>query len=203
MALIGIDQKRGFLENMGILSQALVKVAGFVVKLTPIGVFAIAASAAGTMTVDELSKLQVYIIVFTVFSLVLAFWVLPAVVAATTPFKYTDVVGVSRDALVTAFTIGNLFVVLPALTESAKQLFKKYDAETEHTGAYVDVIIPVSFNFPNIGKLIMPTLLDFTGFSLRTASTGYRSRLPNEERAASVTLKRQGNADHRQNVGQR
>lgn len=164
VALIGIDQKRSFLDNLGVLSQALVKVAGFVVKLTPVGVFAIAASAAGTMTVDELSKLQVYIIVFTVFSLVLAFWVLPALVAITTPFKYKDVVGVSRDALVTAFTTGNLFVVLPALTESAKALFKKYDAETEHTGAYVDVIIPVSFNFPNIGKLIMLMFILFAGW---------------------------------------
>ena len=164
VALIGIGNKGGFLDNLAVLSQALVKVAGFVVRLTPIGVFAIAASAAGTMTVDELSKLQVYLIVFTVFSLLLAFWVLPAIVALATPFKYKDVVGVSRDALVTAFTTGNLFVVLPALTESAKELFKRYDAETEHTGAYVDVIIPVSFNFPNIGKLIMLMFILFAGW---------------------------------------
>lgn len=164
VALIGIGKKGGFLDDLAVLSRALVKVAGFVVRLTPIGVFAIAASAAGTMTVDELSKLQVYLIVFSVFSLLLAFWVLPAIVALATPFKYGDVVGVSRDALVTAFTTGNLFVVLPALTESAKELFKRYDAETEHTGAYVDVIIPVSFNFPNIGKLIMLMFILFAGW---------------------------------------
>ena len=45
------------------------------------------ASAAGTMSVDEFSKLQVYLIIFNVASLILTFWVLPMLVAVATPFK--------------------------------------------------------------------------------------------------------------------
>ena len=56
---------------------------------------------------DELSKLQVYLIIFNVGCLILTFWVLPILVAAATPFKYKDVIQVSRDALVTAFTTGS------------------------------------------------------------------------------------------------
>jgi len=44
-----------------------------------------------------------------------------------TPFKYRDIVGMSKDALITAFTTGNLFVVLTVLTENCKTLFEKYD----------------------------------------------------------------------------
>ncbi len=164
VALIGIDGKKPFLDDLTIVGQALMKVASMVVRLTPVGVFAISASAAGTMSVDEFSKLQVYLIIFNVGCLILTFWVLPRLVAAITPFKYKDIVQVSRDALVTAFTTGNLFVVLPVLTEGSKKLFADYGMRKENTDAYVDVLIPVSFNFPNIGKLIMLFFILFAGW---------------------------------------
>ena len=164
VALIGIGDKKPFLDDLEIIGQALMRVAGMVVKLTPIGVFAISASAAGTMSVDEFAKLQVYLIIFNVACLILTFWVLPMFVAAITPFKYRDVVQVSRDALVTAFTTGNLFVVLPVLTEGSKKLFADYGMQKDNTDAYVDVLIPVSFNFPNIGKLVMLFFILFAGW---------------------------------------
>ena len=37
---------------------------GFVSKLMPIGVFAVMASAAGTMRLEELGKLQVYVVTY-------------------------------------------------------------------------------------------------------------------------------------------
>ncbi len=164
IALIGIQDKEPFLNDLEILCKALMKVASMVVKLTPIGVFAIAASAAGTLSLDELSKLQVYLILFNLACLILTFWVLPLLVAALTPFSYREVVSVSRDALVTAFTTGNLFVVLPVLTEESKRLFANHGMTQENTNAYVDVIIPVSFNFPNVGKLIMLFFILFAGW---------------------------------------
>ncbi len=164
IALIGIGDKKPFMDNLYIITQALAKVSGMVVKLTPVGVFAISANAAGTMQVDELSKLQVYLIIFNVACLILTFWVLPRLVAAITPFKYKDILQISRDALVTAFTTGNLFVVLPVLTEGSKKLFADYGMRDDNTDAYVDVLIPVSFNFPNIGKLVMLFFLLFAGW---------------------------------------
>ncbi len=55
----------------------LVRVTGLVVKLTPLGVFALAAAAAGTMTIDELGRLQVYMVNFIVACVFLTFGVLP------------------------------------------------------------------------------------------------------------------------------
>jgi ABC-type amino acid transport substrate-binding protein len=118
-------------------------------------VFAIAASAAGTMTVEEFGKLQVYLISFNLAALLLTFVVLPLLLKPVTPFRYKDIVWLSKDALVTAFTTGNLFIVLTVLTENCKSLFKKYSLTQEKTDAYVDVLVPISFNFPNTGKLIM------------------------------------------------
>jgi Na+/H+-dicarboxylate symporter len=155
IALIGIKEKDSLVKGLQATSGALIRMTNIVVKLTPIGVFAIAASAAGTMTVEEFGKLQVYLVSFNLAALLLTFVVLPLLLKPITPFKYKDIVGLSKDALVTAFTTGNLFIVLTVLTENCKSLFKKYSLTHEKTEAYVDVLVPISFNFPNTGKLIM------------------------------------------------
>lgn len=155
IALIGIKEKDSLVQGLMAVSGALIRMTNIVVKLTPIGVFAIAASAAGTMTVEEFGKLQVYLVSFNLAALLLTFAVLPLLLKPVTPFRYKDIVGLSKDALVTAFTTGNLFIVLTVLTENCKSLFNKYNLTHEKTDAYVDVLVPVSFNFPNTGKLIM------------------------------------------------
>ena len=155
VALMGIKDKDVLLKSLATLSQALVKITGMIVKLTPLGVFAISAAAAGTMTIEYLGRLQVYLISFNLAVLLLTFGVLPLLLVPATPFKYRDIVGMSKDALVTAFTTGNLFVVLTVLTDNCKKIFEKYDLKREKTDTYIDVLIPISFNFPNVGKLIM------------------------------------------------
>ena len=50
VALIGIEGKQGLLDILSVLLDVLTRVTDIVVKLAPIGVFAIAASAAGRWT---------------------------------------------------------------------------------------------------------------------------------------------------------
>lgn len=172
IALMGMEKKDSLLDALAVASQALIRMTNLIVGLTPIGVFAITAAAAGTMTVEEFGRLQVYLVSFNVAALFLTFWILPMMVAPVTPFKYRDIVGLTRDSLVTAFTTGNLFIVLTVLTENCKQLFEKYDLKEEKTDSYVDVIVPISFNFPNTGKLLMLVFILFAAwFSGSTLSS--------------------------------
>ena len=155
VALIGVkkDDKEILLAPLRVVSQALAKVTNGIVTIMPYGVFFITAASAGTLSVDEFEKLQVYIWIHIVAVGLLAFLILPLFLSSFTRFKYRDVIGISKDALITAFVTGNLFVILPVLTENCKALFEKYDMVRENTGEYVDIVIPVSFNFPNLGKI--------------------------------------------------
>jgi Na+/H+-dicarboxylate symporter len=164
IALMGAKEKEIIIKPLSTLSNALIRVANYVVYLTPIGVFAIAASAAGTMTVAEFGRLQVYFITFFIGTVVLTFWILPLMVAAFTPFKYKDIVGVSKDALMTGFTTGNLFIILPVLIQNCKSLFEQYKLDHPDIDSSVDIIVPVSFNFPNLGKLLMLLFILFAGW---------------------------------------
>ncbi len=164
VSLIGIKRKTTLIDGLQIFLKALSRLTNFVVSLTPIGVFAIGAVVAGSMTIAEFSRLQVYFMVFITAALFLALWVLPALIATVTPFKYRDIFNISKDALITAFVTHSIFIVIPILMEQSKYLIKKYGVQTEDSDKLVEVIIPVTYNFPNIGKLLSLLFVPFTAW---------------------------------------
>ena len=155
VALIGIEvnKKKPLLDVLEVARDALTKVAKGVVYLTPIGVFAFAANAAGTLTIDQIGRLQVFFVTFILMSLLLTFLLFPLIVTTCTPFKYTQVLAASRDALVTSFTTGNLFIVLPMIADRVKTLLATESGGGGEHEELPDVIIPVTFNFPDAGQL--------------------------------------------------
>lgn len=153
IALMGLKGKDGLLRNFNLITQALTRVTMMVVKITPVGVFAMTAAAAGTMDISEFARLQVYFTSYIGGCIFLTFIAFPALVSILTPFRYVEVLKKFKAALVMAFTTGNLFVVLPLLMEDTKELFLEQE-ELGQGGEYVDILIPVAFNFPNMGKLI-------------------------------------------------
>ncbi|MBW1902749.1 MAG: cation:dicarboxylase symporter family transporter, partial [Deltaproteobacteria bacterium] len=164
VALIGIGNKKGLMESLSVMVDALSRVTGFVVSLAPFGVFAIAASAAGTMSIDEFRTIQVYVVCYIAIALLLAFCILPGMVVALTSLRYRDVVGMSRDALITAFATGSVFVVLPILAEKGKALLQKSTSQGEGHEAMVDVIVPAAYSFPSIGTVLSLSFLIFAAW---------------------------------------
>jgi len=164
IALIGIERKDALLDSLDTLGNAMLRVTDFIVRLTPFGVFAIAASSAGTMSVEEFDRIQVYVITYVAFSLATAYWVLPGLVSALTPLRYRDIVGISKDCMMTAFATGSSFVVIPLLAEHAKELMRKNALEQEGSDALIDVIIPASFSFPHSAKVLTLSFIVFAGW---------------------------------------
>ncbi len=164
VALIGIKGKERLMEDMNVLMEALTRVTNFVVRLTPVGVFAITASASGTMGLGELKQMEVYLFTYVAFALVMSLWILPALVTTLTPLKYRQVIGLTKDALVTAFATASLFIILPILAERSKEMISQCDVNQNEAESAVDVIIPASFNFPHAGKLFTFSFILFAGW---------------------------------------
>lgn len=164
IALIKNPKKKNLTDMLSVISEGLTGVTVMVVKLTPIGVFALVARAAGTLSIDELLKIQVYVLSFIAGTLLITFVILPLMVTALTPFKYRQILKLTHSALVTGFTTGSLFIILPSLIDGAKQLFKELGDDSESTMAYVDILVPVGFNFPNVGKLILLLFVCFAAW---------------------------------------
>ena len=98
VALISVKEKDQLLNALSPFANAVSRITTFAVSLSPIGVFALSAVAAGTMTTEELQRLEVYFVTHIVGSLLLTFWFLPMLVSILTPFSYRDIVRSSQDA---------------------------------------------------------------------------------------------------------
>ena len=164
VALIGVERKAVLLDVLSVLGTAIARVTRFVVGLTPYGVFALAAHAAGTLELDQLRQIQVYLITYIAFSLLLSLWVLPGLVAALTPIRHRELLAETRDALITAFAAADLFIVLPMLIESCKKLLSRHALGDARNTALPDVIAPASFNFPHTGKLLSLSFIPFAAW---------------------------------------
>jgi Na+/H+-dicarboxylate symporter/ABC-type amino acid transport substrate-binding protein len=164
IALIGIPRKAVLLDALTVANEAVSKATRFVVALTPYGMFAIAAVAAGTLALEDVERLQIYLISYIAISLLLSLWVLPGLVAALTPIPYGPLLSKTRDALVTAFMTSSLFVVLPMLTDETKRLVREHGGLGTQHETLPEVIIPASFNFPHTGKLLSLSFVLFAGW---------------------------------------
>ena len=164
LALVGVHPKQPLLDVFGIAREALSRATKFIVGLTPYGIFAIAANTAGTLNLEQVARIQIYLITYMAIALLLGLWVLPGLVSTLTPFTYRDVLGPTRDALITAFIAADLFIVLPILIQACKGLLERYGLVNETTKSLPDVIVPTSFNFPHSGKLLSISFILFAGW---------------------------------------
>ena len=164
LALIGVPGKAPLLASLLALEQAVVRVTRFVLTLTPIGVFAISASVAGTMDLDSFVRLEVYFAAFVTASLLLAFVLLPLMVTALTPFGYREVVGMCKEALITAFIANSAFIVLPMLVEKVKARLQERGMGDADAQSSVDIVVPIAFIVPNAGKLLTLLFVPFAAW---------------------------------------
>jgi len=183
LALSGLDNRQLLIDQLDVLAKALIRVTGFVTRLTPLGIFAIAASTAGTMSFDEIGRLKAYLLAYTAGALLLTFVVLPALVVSLTPFKYGEVIGVTKNALITVFATGKLIIVLPMLIAETERLFQRSGhgiaseaGEPDDGGAAapaVDLLYPLAYPFPHVGKLLGMLFIPFAAWFLGNAMSVY------------------------------
>lgn len=164
LAIIGVPNKGGFIDDLDVIGEAIMRIAGFVARLAPIGVFALIASAAGTLDVEALGRLQVYIFTYIGAALLLSFWILPALVGALTPIRPRRMMSLCQDALVTAFATGSLLIVLPLLAERMKELLQEAGIGGQEGESAIDLLVPINFNLPNLGKLMSLAFVPFAGW---------------------------------------
>ena len=164
LALIGMEDKKQIVDFMDIAAQGLSRVTQGLMKVLPYGIYAMSSSAAGTMGVDEFASMQVYLIAMFVLCMLLTFWVLPWLIAVLTPVPFKDVVRISRAGLVTAFATGNVFIVLPVIIEECKTVLAEKDALNDDARSMIDILVPIAYSFPNIGKLTVMLFVLFAGW---------------------------------------
>ena len=166
IAVIGLDEKKLFLDQVSLITKTLHRVNGYVMKLTPIGVFAISAHAAGVMTFSEFERLQGYYLTFGVGVLLLSFMLLPMLVACLTPFSYFRVLKCAKDSLLTAFVTGSVFPVIPLIMDGVNSLFEDHFRKDPEQQDFPGFILPLAYPFPDSGNVIDLIFIPFAAWFL-------------------------------------
>jgi Na+/H+-dicarboxylate symporter/ABC-type amino acid transport substrate-binding protein len=169
VALMGIENKGALLDALGVIERALARANRLVVRLTPIGLFAIAGHTAGTMELGQVARLRVFQMSYAAVALLLALWIFPALVACLTPIPARRVLGSMRDVLITAFVTADLFIVLPALIERSKALLREHGEPAPEEGSPPEIIVPAFYNFPHAAKMLSLSFVLFAAWYSETA----------------------------------
>ena len=164
IALITVERKHVVLDVLHVCGEALARVARMVIRLTPYGLFAVAATASGTMTWDQVGRLQIYIVIYVLATLLIALWILPGLITTLTQIPVRAVFAVSHNALLTAFAAGDLFIVLPGLIDACRTLVATRAPANSEASTLPDVIVPASFNFPHTAKLVSLSFVLFAAW---------------------------------------
>jgi Na+/H+-dicarboxylate symporter/ABC-type amino acid transport substrate-binding protein len=155
------ERKAPFLRVLDGFNEAMARVSDIILRLTPIGLFAIAAVTAGETRVDQLLRLQLWLHLYVGGALLMTFWVLPRLVARFTPIPYGRFLAAVRSPIVTAAAAGDALVVLPLITEVSKSLLKERGASSDDADRAIAIAAPLLYNFPHAAKVLSLMFLPF------------------------------------------
>lgn len=164
VALISIPKKNVLLAPLHVVNDALAGISNFVMRLSPLGTFALAAGAAGSLYPNQLARLMGYVGTYTLGIVLLSFIILPAIVAAVTPYKLLEFLKGMKDAILMALATSKLFAVLPMIIDNAKDLLVIRGVPEEEAHDTADMLVPLSYPFPNAGKIMGLLFIPFAAW---------------------------------------
>jgi proton glutamate symport protein len=164
LGLMNIEKKEVFLAPLDVLNKALNEVNKLVIKLTPMGVLAIAAGIVSSLSLTDLSRLQGYLLVYLLAVGLFLFLILPVVIHVFTPYSAIKVLKILRPTLITIFATGKIIVVFPQLIENIKQVLAEHNTDDEESKSAVDVIMPLVYPFPNLGTFMIFIFVPFAAW---------------------------------------
>jgi proton glutamate symport protein len=170
VAVQSISTKSSFLEVVEVIRLASLQIWTWVVYLAPIGVFALFASTAGTISPGMAGTLAVYIGLYLIGTGVLAFVVLPLALSAIVPADARELLAELRPAFVLALVTTLPTSALPLIQGVAERIAAQAGHDGEEAKDITRATISLSYAFASLGNY-------FTALFVIYASTHFHVAL--------------------------
>ena len=164
LGLMKIPNKEKLLQPLDVLTDGLNQVNKMIVKLTPYGVFGIAAGVVSKLSWSDISRLQGYLLIYLLAVLLITFIVLPYIISIFTPYSPKTIFKITKSTLITIFATGKIIVVFPQLIDDIKKILESEEAVNEKIKDEVDIIMPLAYPFPNLGTLMIFIFVPFASW---------------------------------------
>jgi Na+/H+-dicarboxylate symporter/ABC-type amino acid transport substrate-binding protein len=154
IALIGVSRKQGFLNGLAFMDDVLARINhAIIMYASPVGVFAVVASAVGTMEVDVFKGVAVFLATYAFATLVLSLCVLPLVAIVVAGVSYRQLVSAFKAPALLALTTANALITVPLIVKGVKELLKSRGASEREVDDLSATLVPVAFAIPLVGTL--------------------------------------------------
>ena len=172
IAIQKIEHKAALFEVLEAIQVASVTIWGWIVRFAPIGVFALFADAAGTIEPARLSGLLLYVGLFLTGTLLLAFVVLPAVLAAVTPVSHREILKELQPALVIAAVTTLTVVALPFVQRAAERVATEAGCpESEERSDVIRAVLSLSYVLVPLGNYFLYLLMLYGAYAYKVRLT--------------------------------
>ena len=179
IAIQRVKEKEAFLSFLDLIRRASITIWQWVVLLAPLGVFALFADTAGTVEPHALADLTLYLVAVILGTCVLAFWILPAAIAALCPIGAKEVLRDLQSAFVIAMVTTLSVAALPFIQQAAEKLARQVGIEDEDCGEIIKTSLAVSYPLAQLGNFFIWLFVLFAAFYYRIPlSLGEQFLLP-------------------------
>ncbi len=167
VALMHLKVKEPLLGLLERTNMALERIFKWLAIVSPIGIFAHIANAMGTVNLSDLSKLELYVVVFYLTSIFLSVWVLPMIVSCLTSIKYRDLLKEYRIVCMLAFATGIPSIAFPFINNCMRRLAEKKNLDLATFRSTSQTVVPLAYSFAQIGNFFLLFFIFFLSFYYR------------------------------------
>jgi Na+/H+-dicarboxylate symporter len=165
IALQKMAQKKTLLEILNAIKIASVTIWEWVVKLAPVGVFALLATTSGTVHADRLTGLLVYVGLYLAGTVILGLIVVPMLLSSILPQSYREILRRLRPAMVIAIGTTLSVAALPLVQQVSESTLDQLDIyEGEERNSLVQTSLSLSYVFAQLGNYFVYLLVLYSSY---------------------------------------
>ncbi|HLY65941.1 MAG TPA: cation:dicarboxylase symporter family transporter, partial [Chloroflexota bacterium] len=173
-----VERKDSILQVLQTVQVASVTIWSWIVRVAPVGVFALMATAAGTVQPDRLAGLLLYLGLFLIGTVLLAFVVLPMALIAIVPVSYRELMKEMQPALVLALVTTLSVVALPFVMKAAERITARAGCpEDDERADILQANLSVSYVLAQLGNYFVYLLMLYAAYAYRLRLTGAQQLL--------------------------
>ncbi len=137
----------------------------FVVRMVPVAIFSLLADTAGTIHLQNLRSLTLFLFLFFVGIVVLSFWVIPGCLWALTPLKHPEAIGNLRSALLIALITTLPAAAIPFVIEATRNLAVRCGIDDPERDDVVRAHLSVAYPLGQLGNFFVYLYILFAAFA--------------------------------------
>jgi len=172
VALQTLKDKTPLLGMLDTIRLASLRFWNWIVRLAPIGVFALFAVTAGTTGTADLVNMSFYLVLFLLGTGVLTFWVLPALISALAPIGHREVIVELRSALAIAALTTLSVAALPFVVEATRKLADRCETADPERDDIIRTNLSVAYPLGQLGNFFVYLFLIFATYYYKVALDG-------------------------------